>query len=426
MQQPNHVRRAYDLARLGFYDRALEEVQRALEQNPRSAEAHVQGAWVLRRQRKPEAAIESARAALALEPAYASAHYVLALALWDAGRLDEAEAAFRDALAQPHHDRDTHLTEYARLLSALKRSAEALPLLEEAQRLSPNLATVAEVRGINLVELGRTEEARAAFREALRLNPHNVKALNYLGWLDLRAARGDEALEHFRAALALAPTDSYARAKLPEALRLRLPVYGHARRLWARLRPSVKRQERWLWVGLLAVLLCSPLIRMFDPDFTSLAARLWSGLWLGLGATVLLRLLWAITSAPLLNTLLLLDPLGRTSRDYDPAEGIVLGSALLSLLGLALWLAVLALAGRTWLAGVGLLLAVFGGGNMLLAHLVLRVRSRPRTRQTWLGYGLVVGSMVGATLLNATPLAPMSFLVGLFIALALIGMVLAR
>ncbi len=422
MQHPDHVRRAYDLARLGFYDQALEEVQHALEQNPRSAEAHVQGAWVLRRQRRPEAAVESARAALALAPTYAPAHYVLALAHWDTGRLDEAEGAFRDALANPHPDRDTHLTEYARLLSSLKRSAEALPLLDEAQRLSPNLATVAEVRGINLVELGRTDEARVAFREALRLNPHNVKALNYQGWLDLRAARGAEALEHFRAALSLAPTDEYARAKLPEALRLRLPLYGQVRRLWVRVRPWARRRGIWVLGTLVAALACSALLGRVAPALGPAAALVWQVICTGVGAVVLLRLLWRLLGRPLLNTLLLLDPQARAFSEYDPADGIALASLLAGLLGLAVSFA--ASAGplrRVALAGATLAFA-----NIVMAQVLLRPRSEPRNRRHWELYCFFIGGSLLNALLLATPMASVAYLFFALLALGLAAIAVVR
>ncbi|HEU4322815.1 MAG TPA: tetratricopeptide repeat protein, partial [Roseiflexaceae bacterium] len=385
-------------------------------------EAHVQGAWVLRRQRQPEAAVESARAALALEPTYAPAHYVLALAHWDAGRLDEAEGAFRDALANPHPDRDTHLTEYARLLSSLKRSAEALPLLDEAQRLSPNLATVAEVRGINLVELGRTDEARAAFREALRLNPHNVKALNYLGWLDLRAARGAEALEHFRAALALAPTDEYARAKLPEALRLRLPVYGHVRRAWARLRPWAKRHEGWALGGLVTVLMCSALVGRLAPGLRPATTQVWTVICTGVGTFLALRLLWALLGRPLLNTLLLLDPQARAFSEYDPVDGIVLASLPVGMLGLAVCLAVVPVS----LPRVALVVAALAFAHIVIAQVILRPRSEPRNRRHWELYCFCVGGALLSTLLLVTPLATVAYVFLALLALGLAAIALVR
>jgi superkiller protein 3 len=49
------------------------------------------------RLRKPQEAIESFRAAIQLEPVMVAAHYGLGLALTQAGRPDDAKAAFKQA-----------------------------------------------------------------------------------------------------------------------------------------------------------------------------------------------------------------------------------------------------------------------------------------------------------------------------------------
>ena len=94
-----HIARAYELERLQRYDLALQEVQRALDLNPHSAEAHSCGAWVLRQSGRLDDAEQAARSALSFDPMLATAHNALACILWSKGRLLEAERAFEAAIA---------------------------------------------------------------------------------------------------------------------------------------------------------------------------------------------------------------------------------------------------------------------------------------------------------------------------------------
>jgi len=80
-----------------------------------------------------------------------------------------------------------HITEQYLTLADQNRFAEALPLIEEIVRLSPNMVTSQFNYGICLAELGRYQDAARAFLRAYELDPNHGGAL-YRGCLALAAA----------------------------------------------------------------------------------------------------------------------------------------------------------------------------------------------------------------------------------------------
>jgi protein O-mannosyl-transferase len=110
--------------------------------------------------------------ATARAPASADAWYGLGDAHRFAGRMDEAERAYLQALEQDPGHADARV----------------------------NL-------GIARAELGDEAGAREAWMEALRRQPSNCKAHNNLGFLALSRRRYDEALSEFRSTLAWCPED---------------------------------------------------------------------------------------------------------------------------------------------------------------------------------------------------------------------------
>jgi predicted O-linked N-acetylglucosamine transferase (SPINDLY family) len=178
--------------------------------------------------------------------------YTTGVASYTAGRLGEAESAFRgvpegDArhagalyfLGAIAHQRGrcAVAVQYLRQAVAAGPSAAAahsalgaayqgmglFPEAEACQRralaLAPADPQALNNLGITLVSLGRREEAVAAFRAALRARPHDAEVLNNLA-AALRA-KGDllAAVAHYRRALELAPALAHAHHNLGNALR---------------------------------------------------------------------------------------------------------------------------------------------------------------------------------------------------------------
>jgi Flp pilus assembly protein TadD len=134
-----------------------------------------------------------------------------------AGRLDEAEALYREALRLEPQE-----AEALRLLGAIaaKRGGHeaAVALFQEALALRPDIAYCHNDLGLALAALRRLDEAEAAYREALRLAPEFAEAAINLALLVAAAGRWEEAEQCCRRALALAPQAALVHASLGLAL----------------------------------------------------------------------------------------------------------------------------------------------------------------------------------------------------------------
>ncbi len=113
------------------------------------------------------------------------AHCALGMAMESQGRIDAAEAEYREAL-------------------------RILPGFPDA---SYNLATV-------FMRQGRAAEAAAEYRRLLERAPDHVRARNNLGAILARTGRLDEAAVQFREVLRLQPDNEEARRNLDAALRM--------------------------------------------------------------------------------------------------------------------------------------------------------------------------------------------------------------
>ena len=115
-------------------------------------------------------AVAAYRQLLALKPELAAAHYNLGNALWGQGRPEEAEASYRRALV-----------------------------------LEPGLASAHNNLGLVLYEQGKLDDAVACYRKALALEPDYPEALSNLGAALCRRGALDEGEASIRRALAVKP-----------------------------------------------------------------------------------------------------------------------------------------------------------------------------------------------------------------------------
>jgi predicted O-linked N-acetylglucosamine transferase (SPINDLY family) len=133
-----------------------------------------------------------------------AALFVAAVHHHQAGRLAEAEAAYRKIIAA----KPDFAPAYANLgvaLLAKGARAEAAAAFREAIRLKSDYAEAHYNLGTALDVLGPPDEAAAAYRAAIAANPELVEAHSNLGNVLSAQGRLDEALACFRQALALAP-----------------------------------------------------------------------------------------------------------------------------------------------------------------------------------------------------------------------------
>ncbi len=130
--------------------------------------------------------------------------FLIAQAMQESGNLEGATALYRQALAlQSGHP--ASLINLALILMGQAKNGEALQLLRQAERATPDDATVQVNLGGVLMAAGEIEEAIDAYRHAARLAPDLFAAHLGLGLTLFRAGRHGEAWESAMRAAALDP-----------------------------------------------------------------------------------------------------------------------------------------------------------------------------------------------------------------------------
>jgi predicted O-linked N-acetylglucosamine transferase (SPINDLY family) len=132
-----------------------------------------------------------------------------ALTLHQQGRLDEAEALYREIVClQPEHVDALQLL--ATIAAQRKHFAEAVSLFDQALAINPSHPLLLNNFGNALQELKRYEEAIASYDRALALNPAYAEAHFNRGVVLKELHRHDEAIESYDKAIAANP--GYAEA----------------------------------------------------------------------------------------------------------------------------------------------------------------------------------------------------------------------
>jgi tetratricopeptide (TPR) repeat protein len=187
----------------GRNDAALELIAQVLRTNPRDAVAlSLRGELALERH-DPVAAIADFRAVLRGEPQAVGIHRALARAYVSNGEPALAEETLHAALdAAPG---DTSVTiELARLMLQTGRTDEAVALLEEAARKTPDLAVHEELVRSYLAK-SDFASARSAAEELEKSHP-DAATPHYLAGMAARGANKlDDAQNEFERALAMQP-----------------------------------------------------------------------------------------------------------------------------------------------------------------------------------------------------------------------------
>ncbi|MGF7175140.1 tetratricopeptide repeat protein [Azospirillum doebereinerae] len=157
-----------------------------------------------------------------------------------AGRLDEAETAYRAVIeADPNHADALHLL--GLLYHQCGHQADAERLIADALRREPDFPTAWNHLGLIHEAEDRTGAAGHAFTRALALRPDFPEALTHLGLNRQKGKQGADAQRLHRRSIALAPENPAPHTNLGHALELegRYPeATAHYRRAVA-LRPDV-------------------------------------------------------------------------------------------------------------------------------------------------------------------------------------------
>src|SRR5262245_27003070 len=119
-----------------------------------------------------------------------------AVAHHEAGRLDQAEAAYRDALGlAPGHPAVTH--NLGVIAAARGRHREAIAQFDAAIATEPQYASAHYNRASALQALGRSRDALHSFARVCAIDPGHYDAHRALGFLWLAEGDRSRALDHF-------------------------------------------------------------------------------------------------------------------------------------------------------------------------------------------------------------------------------------
>ena len=184
---------------------------------PPSAPAILTEALIQHRAGRLDEAEALYRQALSQNPRHADALHLLGMIFQQTGRPEAAIQAIRHAIevspVTPHY----HLT-LGNLFGEQNRLADAIACFDRAIALKPDLAEAHNNRGTALVRLGYREKADNAFAQAIAHRPDFAEALNNRANVLRDLGRPADAVAVARQALALHPTDPEAYFHLGNAL----------------------------------------------------------------------------------------------------------------------------------------------------------------------------------------------------------------
>ena len=152
---------------------AYQSASKAVALDSRDAASHTALAACEAFMRRPDDAIARLQLALDLNPNFAWAHGNLGFALACSGRGDEAVAPFNEALRLSPRDQFSFAWHYllAFALFVAGRYEEALHAAEKSLQENASAPGAYRVRAASLSQLGRIDEAKSALADFLRLVP---------------------------------------------------------------------------------------------------------------------------------------------------------------------------------------------------------------------------------------------------------------
>lgn len=194
------------------------DYQKTLDQNPRQPEALVGMCVVALASRQAEAALKMASTAVDAAPGMPAAWVALGQALKAAGRLEEAERAYAEAMRRNGMSVPARIG-MGELRIAQGRAEEAVAEFERLLKLQPAMIAAHMGLGNALAFMGRNQEALERYEAALAFRPRLPEAEFAAGFALARLGRAQEAEKRYRRALVDRPDFAAAWINLGSLLR---------------------------------------------------------------------------------------------------------------------------------------------------------------------------------------------------------------
>jgi tetratricopeptide (TPR) repeat protein len=210
------LQRGTVLWRLGKFDEAVAELEKAKEEDPRSVTIPITLGAVLYEKGDFANAEKNLSLAITREPSNHEALYYLALV--KAKRSEYTGAIEQMRLAV---DKAPNRPDYRYALGDIyrrdERFAEAIDEWKKTLELDPKNADAHEALGRIYVDTGKVEEAIKALEQALAVDPKRKRVLGAIGDASFTAGRWDEAIRRYEKALKEAPELTYVYYKIGRA-----------------------------------------------------------------------------------------------------------------------------------------------------------------------------------------------------------------
>ncbi|MDE2667810.1 MAG: tetratricopeptide repeat protein [Acidobacteriota bacterium] len=191
----------------GIYRDDVTFFNHVISLNPKALNAHRNLGLGLIRAGRLEEALAAARIAVAQRPDFTEPYFLLGEILVRLDRLDDAKANFRRVLEiDPRQVKK--LNDFAEFCFEQKRYREALDLFRMLLEVDPDNAATHSNLGAILHSLGQLDEVEKHFVRALQIAPRHKEALGNLAWLRFEQKRYREALDLFRMLLEVDPDNA--------------------------------------------------------------------------------------------------------------------------------------------------------------------------------------------------------------------------
>jgi predicted TPR repeat methyltransferase len=223
---------------LGQIEPAIESFQKAIEINPKCAEAYFYIGMLLKEKGEPKAAIEHYQTVIEIDPNSAAAYNNMAVVLRDIGNPDSAINNLKQALIFDPNCAETynnmgnsfsdkgnheaaienyqqaikinpdHADAFANLGFSQKDSGDlnaAIKSYEKAIDLKPNYIVSHFNMGMALRDLGNQDGAIESYKRAIHIDPNCAEAYNNIGNIYKDAGNLDSATENYQTAIKLDP-----------------------------------------------------------------------------------------------------------------------------------------------------------------------------------------------------------------------------
>lgn len=211
-----HFSQGVELGLSGKYHEAIDELSKAVEEDPDDMIAHTSLGVALHRLGEDDRALSSFEDALRIDAIYAEAHYFRANILYSQGNVDEAIAGYRIAIGLKPELIEAHqkpvpqdrLTDYSGSPAEMywiARPAYRILELNKSIKTDPTQASLFKERAAQYYRLRNYVQAIADYSSSLEIQPNEARVFHLRGVAYEQIGQFDRALEDYRRAIAINP-----------------------------------------------------------------------------------------------------------------------------------------------------------------------------------------------------------------------------